>query len=68
MLAGLSVAETVSWGILYYSFSVFIRPIEREMGWSRTEVTGALLPRAPGGRAWPRCPSATGSTPAGRGR
>jgi MFS family permease len=42
MLIGLSVAETLSWGILYYSFAVFIRPIEIEMGWSRTEVTGAF--------------------------
>ena len=42
MLVGLSVAETLSWGVLYYSFSVFIRPIEREMGWSRTQVTGAF--------------------------
>jgi MFS family permease len=42
MLVGLSAAETVSWGVLYYSFSVFIRPIEQEMGWSRTEVTGAF--------------------------
>jgi MFS family permease len=42
MLVGLSVAETISWGILYYSFSVFIRPIEAELGWSRTEVTGAF--------------------------
>jgi MFS family permease len=42
MLLGLSVAETFSWGILYYSFSVFIRPIEAELGWSRAHVTGAF--------------------------
>jgi MFS family permease len=42
MLVGLSAAETLSWGVLYYAFPVFIRPIEREMGWSRTEVTGAF--------------------------
>lgn len=42
MLVGLSAAETVSWGILYYSFSVFILPIESDLGWSRTEVTGAF--------------------------
>lgn len=42
MLVGLSAAETVSWGILYYSFAVFIRPIEAELGWSRTQVTGAF--------------------------
>jgi MFS family permease len=42
MLGGLSAAETVSWGVLYYSFAVLVLPIEREMGWSRTEVTGAF--------------------------
>ena len=42
MLAGLSAAQIVSWGVLYYSFAVFVQPIEREMGWSRTEVMGAF--------------------------
>jgi MFS family permease len=42
MLAGLSFAETVSWGIVYYAFSVFIRPMEIELGWSRAQVTGAF--------------------------
>jgi hypothetical protein len=42
MLAGLSVAEMISWGVLYYSFSVFVRPIEAELGWSRTEVMGGF--------------------------
>ena len=42
MLVGLSIAETLSWGVLYYAFSAFIRPIEQEMGWSRTQVTGAF--------------------------
>jgi MFS family permease len=42
MLAGLSAAQVVSWGILYYSFAIFVQPMEREMGWSRTEVMGAF--------------------------
>jgi MFS family permease len=42
MLAGLSIAETISWGIVYYAFSVFIRPMEMELGWSRAQVTGAF--------------------------
>jgi sugar phosphate permease len=42
MLLGLSTAELFSWGILYYAFSVMVRPIEAEMGWSRTQVTGAF--------------------------
>jgi MFS family permease len=42
MLAGLSFAETVSWGIVYYAFSVFVRPMEIELGWSRAQVSGAF--------------------------
>jgi MFS family permease len=42
MLAGLSAAQIVSWGVLYYSFAVFVQPIERETGWSRAEVMGAF--------------------------
>jgi MFS family permease len=42
MLAGLSAAQIVSWGILYYSFAIFVQPLEREMGWSRSEVMGAF--------------------------
>jgi MFS family permease len=42
MLAGLSAAQAVSWGVLYYTFSVFIRPMEAERGWSRADVAGAF--------------------------
>lgn len=38
----LAVTETVSWGIIYYAFTVFIAPMERELGWSRTELTGGF--------------------------
>lgn len=38
----LAVAQLVSWGSLYYAFALFIGPLEREMGWSRIEITGAL--------------------------
>jgi MFS family permease len=34
--------ETVSWGILYYAFSVLIAPTTAELGWSRAQVSGAL--------------------------
>jgi MFS family permease len=34
--------ETVSWGVLYYAFSVLITPTTAELGWSRAEVSGAL--------------------------
>jgi MFS family permease len=37
----LAVTETVSWGILYYAFSVFLVPMQVELGWSLTVLTGA---------------------------
>ncbi|MBZ0303505.1 MAG: MFS transporter, partial [Anaerolineae bacterium] len=40
--AALAITETVSWGIIYYAFSVFISPMETELGWSRAEMTGAF--------------------------
>ncbi len=41
LVAALGVTETTSWGILYYSFSVFLAPMESELGWSRAAMTGA---------------------------
>ena len=42
MIAGtLAVTETTSWGVLYYAFAVFLVPMQEELGWSRTAVTGA---------------------------
>ena len=38
----LSTAQLVSWGTLFYSFSLFIVPMERELGWSKTDLNGAL--------------------------
>jgi len=38
----LSIAQLVSWGSIYYGFSVFVVPMERDLGWSRTETNGAL--------------------------
>lgn len=42
VLATLSVTETVTWGIVYYGFPVFLRPMEEALGASRVAVTGAL--------------------------
>jgi MFS family permease len=39
---GVSAAQLVSWGTLYYGFAVLVVPMERELGWSRTELNGAL--------------------------
>src|SRR5918994_4392460 len=37
----LAFTETVSWGVLYYAFAVFLVPMQEEMGWSQTAITGA---------------------------
>lgn len=42
LVVGLSWTELISWGILYYAFSVFITPMRRQLGWSTAEITGAL--------------------------
>ena len=38
----LSIAQIVSWGIMFYGFAVFIRPLTDEFGWSKAEITGAF--------------------------
>src|SRR5439155_26619820 len=42
LLVALAVAETTSWGVLYYAFTVFLKPMQAEFGWSKTETTGAF--------------------------
>lgn len=42
LVLALGVTETVSWGILYYSLSVFIDPMSSEMGGSRAAIAGGL--------------------------
>lgn len=37
----LAITETISWGILYYAFSVFLVPMHEDLGWSVPEMTGA---------------------------
>lgn len=38
----LSLVQLISWGSVYYSFTLFLEPIEAELGLARTELTGAL--------------------------
>src|SRR5687768_16103699 len=42
IVAALSVTETVSWGILYYAFAVFLIPMQRDLGFTAAELTGAF--------------------------
>lgn len=38
----LAISETVSYGVMFYAFSVFITPMEAELGWTRGELSGAF--------------------------
>ena len=42
IVGALSITETVSWGILYYAFAVFLLPMQRELGSSTPQLTGAF--------------------------
>jgi MFS family permease len=41
-VVALSISETISWGILYYAYAVFLAPSARALGASSTTVSGAL--------------------------
>ncbi len=38
----LAVTQTVSFGILFYAYSVFTIPMETEFGWTRAQTSGAF--------------------------
>jgi len=38
----LAVTETVSYGILYYAFAAFLVPMQRDLGFSAAQLTGAF--------------------------
>src|SRR5260370_34286702 len=42
MLLAIFFTEMASWGVLYYVFTVFLEPMQRSLGWSTAELTGAL--------------------------
>ncbi|HXD96503.1 MAG TPA: MFS transporter [Candidatus Acidoferrum sp.] len=42
IVAAVSITETVTWGIIYYGFPVFLRPMEQDLGASRVAVTAAF--------------------------
>ncbi len=37
-----AISQTAGWGVLYFSFSLVVGPMEAELGWSRTDLNGAL--------------------------
>ena len=38
----LSVGQLITWGLVYYTFPLFVVPMETELGWSRDAMFGAL--------------------------
>ena len=42
IVGALSVTETISWGIVYYAFAAFLLPMQRELGFTTAELTGAF--------------------------
>lgn len=42
LIWALALAQLVSWGAIYYGFSLFVVPMEAELHWDRTSINGAL--------------------------
>lgn len=42
IVAAVSITETVTWGIIYYGFPVFLRPMEQDLKASRVAITAAF--------------------------
>jgi MFS family permease len=41
MLTAVAIAQLVSWGVLYYAFSVIVVAMHQQLRWSMVELTGA---------------------------
>ena len=37
-----AIAETIIWAAIYYSFPALLLTWEQDLGWSKTELTGAF--------------------------
>jgi MFS family permease len=42
MIWTMAVAQVISWGTLFYAFSLFVEPMQETLGWSRPLLNGAL--------------------------
>ncbi len=42
LVVTLGITETITWGILYYGFTVLMPAMEADLGWSRGEMSGAF--------------------------
>jgi MFS family permease len=41
LVVTLGITETISWGILHYAFTVYLGPMEADLGWTRGDMAGA---------------------------
>lgn len=41
LVTALSVAQLISWGTIFYAFTLFMDPMSRELGWSKPLLTAA---------------------------
>jgi hypothetical protein len=64
LVATLAVAETTAYGVLAYAFGVFLLPMQHDLGWSRTALTGAYSLAILLSGGWPPSRSAAGWTAA----
>ncbi|MFQ3660333.1 MAG: MFS transporter, partial [Anaerolineae bacterium] len=42
IVGALAITQLVSWGILYYAFSVVLLPMQLDTGWDTAAITGAF--------------------------
>ncbi|MDO9113251.1 MAG: MFS transporter [Polaromonas sp.] len=42
IISALSVGQILVWAIMYYGFSSFVLPMQRDMGWSQPDIMGAF--------------------------
>lgn len=41
-IAALSLGQLIAWAALYYAFSIFVLPMQREFGWRQADMMGAF--------------------------
>ncbi len=42
LVIGMAVCQLVGWGVTYFAFPVFVQPMQAELGWTTTQINGAL--------------------------
>ncbi len=65
IVAALSVTETVTWGVVYYGFPVFLRPMDTGPGRLTSGGDRCFFGRSSGFPRSRRCRSGAGSTDMG---